>query len=109
MYRSTNKKTSFFSKPFFQHFLKSHRFFFLSSYRKQRKLCTRTSNNRIPHHELQKVNNSAAQIHIISEAKKTTNKNKIKHKKTKQRPAACCLPRTLRLHKQLLIFKTQDM
>lgn len=34
MYRSTNKKTSFFPNLFFQHFLKSHRFFF---YRKRKK------------------------------------------------------------------------
>lgn len=77
------KKTSFFSsfffvQTFFPTFFKKPQIFFLHFYRKQRKLCTWTSNNRIPHRELQSINRLAAQS-ISSLKQKNKNNNNNKH------------------------------
>lgn len=67
MYRSTNKKTSFFPNIFFQRFLKSHRFFFPTESKVSSVHEQATTEFLIMSCD---VNNSAAQIHIISEEKK---------------------------------------
>lgn len=66
-------KKHFFPNLFFQHFLKSHRFFFF--YRKQRSSVHEQATTEFLMMSC-KVNNSAAQVRIISEAKTRHKKNK---------------------------------
>lgn len=95
------KKTSFFSK----------RFFFLNIFKKATEFFSSTESKESSVHE------QATTEFLIMSCKERTQllkfisslNQKNKNKSIKTRSAACCLPRTLRLHKQLLIFKTQDI
>lgn len=70
-------KKHLFFQTFFQHFLKSHRLFFSTESKESSVHEQATTEFLIMSSE---VNNSAAHIHIISEAKKKTKNKNIKNK-----------------------------
>jgi len=71
-------KKHLFFQTFFQHFLKSHRFFFLPTESKESSVHEQATTEFLI--MSCGANNSAAQIHIISEAKKNKKKTKRKTK-----------------------------